>query len=169
MALAPVRHYDEAKRINNRLLRKRPYSTLHQRQVLYLTLYGDFQTRIIGPPFKVDDQITGSSFTNPVPSLLTPASRTTIDTSVDPLASIVTEYIATSGKYGIVPPTVPPPEAAERVFGLPLVFATMQMYTEKEPGLGADPGVKLTELSKKLAASLEQEGAKICVRYKENG
>ena len=134
---------------------------------MYLTLYGDFQTRIVSPPFKADDQITDSlfdtSFTNPVPSLFTLASRTTIDTSVDPLASMVTEYIATSGKYGIVPPTAPPPEAAERSFGLPSVFSTMQVYLEKEPGLGLNPSMKLTDLSKKLSTSFNPEGTKISV------
>ncbi|KAH0795068.1 hypothetical protein GPJ56_001023 [Histomonas meleagridis] len=165
--LIPFRHYDEVKRINNRLLRKRPFSTQHKRLYLYLTLYGDFQTRIINPPYKVNDHINDSlfdtAFINTVPSLFTLASRTTIDTSVDPLASMVTEYIATSGKYGIVPPTAPPPEAADRVFGLPSVFATMQMYIDEEPGLGVEMGTKLNELSKSLAEAFNTDGKRISV------
>ena len=169
--LEPVSQYNEAKRIKDRLLRKRPFSTCHQRQSLYLSLYGDFETRIINPISQNDlitDPLFETTFRNPVPSLFTLASLSTIDTSVDPLASMVTEYIATSGKCGIVPPTAPPPEKPEKLFELPSIFASMQMYVEDEPSLALNKSNKMNDISKNLAKMLNPEHEKISIFSVQN-
>ena len=171
--LSPISHFNEVKKINSRLLMKRQLSNTHQRLSLFLSLSGDFSTRVprifnINNSFD-EDIIEGSNtsellfeqnFMNPIPSLFTLASLTNIDMSVDPLASMVTEYIVTSGKFGIVPPTAPPPEAPKIPFALPVIFATMQFEDEIEPDieeLDFDPNdIDLSEISIKLSEKLKE-------------
>lgn len=154
--LKPIAHYNETKRINARLNNKRNFSTTHQRLQLYLTLTDDFSTRVVPPPYVVDESNTDAlfeqNFVNPLASLFTLASLTQLDTTVDPLASMVTEYIATSGKYGIVPPTAPPPEPPQNQIELPSIFATMQLADEMDPMFDVDEtATDLTQLSDELA------------------
>ena len=167
------------KKINNKLVMKRQLSTTHQRLALFLSLSGDFATRVPRPFEKENDNslvdqsntselLFEQNFINPVPSLFTLASLTNVDMSVDPLASMVTEYIVTSGKYGIVPPTAPPPEAPKTPFALPVIYATMQLADEIEPDEEFEFDANendLSELSVLLGAKLKDDAPQLSVMH----
>lgn len=137
--------YNEVKKIQANLTNKRQFSNTHQRLSLFLSLTGDFSTRVvqaaqledrndeIGDTFSnKPDSLLDAKFSNPIPSLFTLASLTNVDVSVDPIAAMVTEYVATSGRFGIVPPTAPPPEPSNQQFKFPSIFSTMQLQNEIE-------------------------------------
>lgn len=176
--LAPIAHFNEVKKINQKLAMKRQLSTTNQRLSLFLSLSGDFATRVPRPietdtDDPIPEQVNTSellfeqNFVNPVPSLFTLASLNSVDMSVDPLASMVTEYIATSGRYGIVPPTAPPPEAPKTQFALPVIFATMQLQDEIDPeadDLEFDPNeTDLSDISALLGAKLKEDAPQLSV------
>ncbi|EAX98148.1 hypothetical protein TVAG_332580 [Trichomonas vaginalis G3] len=176
--LVPIAHFNEVKKINQKLAMKRQLSTTNQRLSLFLSLSGDFATRVPRPIEMDSDELIPEqqntsellfeqNFVNPVPSLFTLASLNSIDMSVDPLASMVTEYIATSGRYGIVPPTAPPPEAPKTQFALPVIFSTMQLQDEVDPDaddLDFDPNeTDLTEISALLGAKLKEDAPQLSV------
>ena len=176
--LAPIAHFNEVKKINSKLASKRQLSTTHQRLALFLSLSGDFATRVPRPFEESDNSAIDQSntsellfeqnFVNPVPSLFTLASLTNVDMSVDPLASMVTEYIVTSGKYGIVPPTAPPPDAPKTPFALPVIYATMQLADEIEPDEEFEFDANendLSELSKMLSAKLKDDAPQLSVMH----
>ena len=178
--LAPIAHFNEVKKINSKLAMKRQLCTTLQRLSLFLSLSGDFATRVPRPIEAENDDaaidqgntselLFEQNFVNPVPSLFTLASLTNVDMSVDPLASMVTEYIVTSGRYGIVPPTAPPPEGPKTQFALPVIFATMQLADEIEPDdeeCEFDPNENdLSELSAMLGAKLKEDAPQLSVMH----
>ena len=158
--LAPFGAYPEVKRLNAKLVMKRQFSTTYQRIYLYLSLFSDFATRFIRPYTETDlhddDPLFENNFRNPIPSLYTVALMSNIDTTVDPLASMVAEYVSTSGRYGIVPPTAPPPDPPSGEFELPAVFATMDPNTDDEDGI--DEALDLTSISREIGATMHRDG-----------
>lgn len=163
--------YNEVKKIKANLLNKRTFSNTHQRLSLFLSLAGDFATRIVQLiDVEEKDDDTSESFANkpeylldakyhnPVPSLFTLATLVNIDVNVDPIAAMVTEYVATSGRFGIVPPTAPPPEPPKTEFGLPSIFATMNTKTEiaDEQDFDFDPDdPQIEKISETLANKMK--------------
>jgi hypothetical protein len=131
--------YSETKDIKDLLKNKRNLSCTTERLQLFLSLSGDFATRVAKPPVVTEESddddkpaspLFETTFSNPIPSLFTLATLTGMDVEVNPVASMVAEYVATSGKYGIVPPTAPPPNAPTTQMATPAVCATMQTAQE---------------------------------------
>jgi hypothetical protein len=158
-------NYAEVTQITEGLSRKRNYSTTADRLQLFLALSGDFGTKAGRLPALLDDDgelepLFETGFSNPIPSLLTIATLTGVDVKVDPIASMVAEYVATSGKYGIVSPTAPPPQPPQGKMKLPVIFATAQTPEEANgqiPELAFDPYDEvMQQFSIDLAKNLAQ-------------
>jgi hypothetical protein len=136
--------FNETVKIRELLRHKRGFSNTPERLQLFLSLSGDFAARVARPPVIAEDleatesQLFETSFINPIPSLFTLATLSTLDVSVEPIASMVTEYVATSGRYGIVPPTAPPPSAPPSATAIPAIYATMQSASERNGDIGFD-------------------------------
>ena len=168
--LKPISHYSETKKINNLLRNKRQHSTTSQRLTLYLSLFKDFSTRVISNRITTnelaeDNPLFEQNFINPIPSLFTLNSSVTSDVDIDPLATMVTEYLSTSGKYGIVPPTAPPTQPPNSHFALPPIFATMQPYTDKDPAFKFDESlVDFQFLSSQFSSRILQNANKISIK-----
>lgn len=136
--------YPETQHIKDFLSNKRKFSTTVQRISLFLGLAGDFSTYVSKSLqlTEVDQSVAEGSrpssllinvdFKKGVQSLFTLATKSNVDVSVDPVAGMVAEYVATSGRYGIVPPTAPPTEPPNTEFLMPSIFATMTTKNEIE-------------------------------------
>lgn len=144
MLLQKYPTFNETKKIRELLQQKRSFPTTAERLQLFLSLSGDFATRVARPPAVAEEDDTGdlrlfeANFINPIPSLFTLATLSTVDVSVEPIASMVAEYVATSGRYGIVPPTAPPPQAPAYQMVMPAIFATIQSPAEKDSDFEVD-------------------------------
>lgn len=137
-------NYPEIQRIKEFLSNKRKFSTTIQRISLFLGLAGDFSTYVSKaiPINEVSQSVAEGSrpssllidvkFNKKFQSLFTLATVNNVDASVDPVAAMVAEYVATSGRYGIVPPTAPPSEPPKKEFLMPSIFATMMTKHEIE-------------------------------------
>ena len=152
--------YPEVKEITTKLALKRQFSTTNQRLSLYLSLSGNFSTRIFRSytesHLSDDSPLFENNFRNPIASLFTVASMSHAEADVDPLASMVAEYVATSGRYGIVPPTAPPPDAPRGKLEMPAIFATMDPNIEDEDVVDDTPD--LAVLSREIGAILHENG-----------
>jgi hypothetical protein len=161
--LKPIAHWAEAKRIQARLANRRSFATPQQRLSLYLSLFGDFEARVV-PPCIWPDVETGEDeplvdvpFVNRIPSLIMAASRPS-EAGVDPLAAMVVEYVATTGKFGIVPPTAPPPDSAPATpLQFPAVFGTIAPTCE----IMQHEEVNLAQIAAELAPTMLAAGGKI--------
>ena len=149
LAFAPLtylynqyKEFNETKKFKEFLNKKRIFSNYRNRLALYLALSEDFSTHVASPIkfFEEDESVAEGKLRSDilqetilnksVPSLITLATINTVDTSVDPVASMVSEYVATSGKYGIIPPTAPPPIPCSEAFKIPSIFSTMTTSNE---------------------------------------
>ena len=136
--------YPEIQRIKDFLSNKRKFSTTIQRISLFLGLAGDFSTYVAKSiqPNEINQSVAEGSrpssllvnvnFKKNIQSLFTLATKSNVDVSVDPVAGMVAEYVSTSGRYGIVPPTAPPTEPPKKEFLMPSIFATMTTKNEIE-------------------------------------
>lgn len=153
--------YTETKRIKDHIKFKRTLSTRTDRMQLFLSLAGDFATRV-APEIGVWESTTNTSyvtslmestFRNPIPTLFSLDTISTGDTSVEPLAAVVTEYIATSGRHGIIPPGAPPLDPPDKEMEIPAIFATLspeEVDGEVDPGIDVTSDI-ITNLSTELA------------------
>ena len=162
--------YIEVQKIKKLLFHRRNYSSINQRLTLYLSLSGEFSIHVQAPIslYEFDDStkegsnistiLYESSFSNPIPSLFTLASINNVDASVHPIAAMVSEYVATSGRFGTIPPTAPPVEPASDKMELPSIFSTIENQNEIDSPYEYDFDVKsdeVTSFSKELANSLK--------------
>lgn len=164
--------YSETKIIRGNMRSKRRYSTTQDRLQLFLSLAGDFSTRVAKTieisestdKDHVSSPLFEKNFHNPIPSLFTLAALATGDTSFDPVASMVTEFVATSGRYGIVPPTAAPPTAPEGPMRLPAIFSTLESRDEIEQSyeIPFDPGSsEISKLSAEVAETMQKAQGKL--------
>lgn len=180
--------YNETKHFKIFLNSKRKMSNPRQRLSLYLTLTEDFSTHVAQDiQFNEEDEsvaeictqsnlLVETQFSNPVPSLFTLATLNTVDLTVDPVASMVAEYAATSGKYGIVPPTNAPPTAPAQIFMIPSIFSTNIDQNEYETFINGEEGNHLdfdplsrqnVEISKLFASQMKKSFLREIVCFKE--
>ena len=174
-------NYAETAKIKEFLNNKSTFSTTTQRIKLFLGLTGDFSTRVPQEIIWNEENeqfhnstrqsvlLSDATFSNPVQSLFTLATKSTADTSFDPVASLVSEYVETSGRFGIIPPTAPPFTQPSSQFMLPSIFSTMITKNELEDedkSLDIDPlnqenqqlSEKMAELFKSKCPSLKITG-----------
>lgn len=159
--------YNETKHFKAFLNNKRKMSNPRQRMSLYLTLAEDFATHVAQDiRYNEEDEsvaeictqsnlLCETQFSDPVPSLFTLATLNTVDLSVDPVASMVAEYAATSGKYGIVPPTNAPPLPPTEMFMIPSIFSTNVAPDEYENIVNGGEGGSVIDFDPKSKQNVE--------------
>lgn len=159
--------FSDTKSIKSLLNSKRNMSTSRQRLNLFLTLSEEFsikaadEVQLRDTDMSVNDMSLRSSllchtqFKNPSPSLFTLATLNTFDVSVDPVASMVAEYVETSGKNGLVPPTAAPQQEPNGLMKLPSIFSTMEIEDEDETTIDIDPtNSENQEISRHISAEI---------------
>ncbi|OHT05372.1 hypothetical protein TRFO_05955 [Tritrichomonas foetus] len=173
-------NYTETEKIKDFLTNKRSFSNTVQRISLFLGLAGDFSTHvshaislsdvdeIVYDNSKASRQLVDVTLADPVQSLFTLATKNSVDMTVDPVASMVSEYVATSGRYGIVPPTAPPSVAPNTEFLMPSIFCTMLTRNELEGDDFVDFDPMSTE-NQKISESLAEVLKARCKPIKPSG
>lgn len=130
------------RRIKEHFNMKRKYITPLQRLDVYLSCTGEFFVTIEPAiPFLISNDedipslLFSSRFKNPVNSLENSLSLFSIDFNFHPISEMVSEYIKTSGKYGTIPPTVPPVVLPTNPIIIPSIYSTIKTKEEAESPL----------------------------------
>ena len=159
----------ELKRFAKKLRMKRDVCSFSQRISLFLSLAGDYSTRFVSVTdnnIRSNDQkdsyqlLRDAHFINPTPNLFTVLSQQKYDNvEVHPLASLVTEYVATSGKYGIFPPTEPPTDQPRKPLVLNPIYASVPPVEDQEIGdiQAAIQNADLRSISSSISSAISNE------------
>ena len=164
--------YSETQAVRASMRSKRRYSSTQDRLQLFLSLSGDFSTRVAKTieisestdKDHVSSPLFERTFHNPIPSLFSLATVTAVDTGVDPVASMVTEFVATSGKHGIVPPTAAPSDPPDGPLRLPAIFSTLESKHEMDDSysLPFDPdSSEISKLSVEVAETMQKSQGQV--------
>ena len=129
----------EVRRIIERTKAMKGYSNIAERMGMYINLCGDFSTKFVDI-----SSLFKKRFANPFPSI---AAISNDVEEIDPLAKLVTEYVATSEESTSFPPTVPPMYEDDTDFIAPCIFQTIDPEDEEAPMILDD----LTEESVSIA------------------
>jgi hypothetical protein len=152
--LAPFAGDADAQAVLGQIAKKRPVASARDRLQLYLSLFGDFETRLPNlSPGLTENRLFESDFRNPIPSVFQVTRDAEADAESDPLASLAVES-AVGGKYGVLPPTVAP--ATPPAFGLtvPAIFGTVEL--PHDPAAARmNPEMDLSMISLELAPSIQ--------------